>query len=92
MAFALLLAAARGIVPGDGFVPRGPLGPSSFPLLPRIHSRRLGILGLGRIGRAILARRAEGVDMPVAYHNRKPRRRRALPPRAAPARPRDLGR
>lgn len=69
MAFALLLAAARGIVPGDGFVRAGRWGPESFPLLPRIHSRRMGIIGLGRIGRAI-AKRAEGFDMPVAYHNR----------------------
>ncbi|MCX7384407.1 MAG: 2-hydroxyacid dehydrogenase [Alphaproteobacteria bacterium] len=71
MAMALLLAAARGIVPGDAFVRAGAWPAGAFPLLPRIHSRRMGIIGLGRIGAAI-ARRAAGFDMPVAYHNRNP--------------------
>jgi lactate dehydrogenase-like 2-hydroxyacid dehydrogenase len=36
-----------------------------------MSGKRLGILGLGRIGRAI-AKRAEAFDMPIAYHSRKP--------------------
>jgi lactate dehydrogenase-like 2-hydroxyacid dehydrogenase len=71
MAFALLLAAARGVVAGDRFVRAGKWRDGMFPLLPRIHRRRIGILGLGRIGREI-ARRAVGFDMPVSYHNRRP--------------------
>jgi glyoxylate reductase len=35
-----------------------------------VHSRRLGILGMGRIGRAV-ARRARGFGMTVHYHNRR---------------------
>ncbi len=66
MAMALLLAVARGIVAGDAVV-RG--GGWAFPLRPRLHHRRMGILGLGRIGQAI-ARRAVGFDMAVSYHNR----------------------
>jgi len=71
MAFALLLAAARGIVTGDRFVRDGKWTEGAYPLMPRIHSRTMGILGLGRIGLAI-ARRASAFDMPVLYHNRRP--------------------
>ena len=41
-------------------------------LVPRVWGRRMGILGLGRIGLAI-AKRAAAFDMPIAYHNRRPR-------------------
>ncbi len=71
MAMALLLAVARGIVQGDVFVRAGKWPGGQFPLLPRLHHRRMGILGLGRIGRAI-ARRAEAFDMAVSYHSRNP--------------------
>ena len=72
MAFALLLAVARRIVTGDRFVREGRWPGGAFPLAPRLHGRRMGILGLGGIGMAI-ARRAAGFDMPVSYHNRRPR-------------------
>lgn len=71
MAFALLLAAARGVVSGDRFVRDGKWMQGAYPLMPRIHSRTMGILGLGRIGLAI-ARRASAFDMKVLYHNRRP--------------------
>ena len=71
MAFGLLLAAARGIVAGDRFVREGRWMAGAFPLMPRIHSRTMGILGMGRIGQAI-ARRAAAFDMNVLYHNRRP--------------------
>jgi lactate dehydrogenase-like 2-hydroxyacid dehydrogenase len=72
MALALLLAAARQIVQGDRFVRSGRWAKESYPLVPRVWGRRMGILGLGRIGKAI-AKRAEAFDMTVAYHNRRPR-------------------
>jgi lactate dehydrogenase-like 2-hydroxyacid dehydrogenase len=71
MAFALLLAAGRGIASGDRFVRAGKWPAGAYPLMPRIHSRTMGILGMGRIGLAI-ARRAAAFDMPVLYHNRRP--------------------
>ncbi len=71
LAWALLLAAARGVAAGDRFVRTGKWRESLFPLLPRLHHRRMGILGLGRIGREI-ARRAIGFDMQVSYHGRRP--------------------
>lgn len=71
MAMGLLLAAARGIVSGDRFVRDGRWQGGAYPLMPRIHSRTMGILGLGRIGLAI-AKRAAAFDMPVLYHNRRP--------------------
>lgn len=72
MAFALLLAAARAVARGDRFVRAGRWENEDFMLVPRVHGRRLGILGMGRIGKAI-ARRAQGFDMSVSYHNRRPR-------------------
>ena len=42
-----------------------------FPLGTRASGKRLGILGLGRIGRTI-AQRASGFDMEVGYTNRQP--------------------
>lgn len=72
MAFALLLSAARAVVRADRFVRAGRWPREAFPLVPRVHGRRLGILGMGRIGLAI-ARRGAGFDMPVAYHNRRRR-------------------
>ncbi|MEX0921991.1 MAG: 2-hydroxyacid dehydrogenase [Rhodovibrionaceae bacterium] len=71
MAFALLLAAARQIVNGDRYVRDGSWAvEGEFPLVGRVHGRRMGILGLGHIGKAI-AKRAQAFDMEVAYHNRR---------------------
>lgn len=44
----------------------------AFPLSPlSLRARHVGILGLGRIGRAI-ARRLEGFGVAISYHNRRP--------------------
>ncbi len=37
----------------------------------QITGKRLGILGMGRVGQ-VVARRAKGFDMDIHYHNRKP--------------------
>ena len=73
MAFALLLAVARRVPEGDRFVRAGHWTgqPPAFPLGRQVSHARLGIVGLGRIGRTI-ARRATGFDMEVRYHGRKP--------------------
>lgn len=70
-AWALMLAAARRVAESDRFVRRGGWKGSAFTawLGPDVHGKTLGILGMGRIGRAI-ARRAAGFSMNVVYHNR----------------------
>lgn len=73
MAWALMLAAARRIGAGDRYVREGKWTlPGDFPLSTRVWGKRLGILGLGRIGRAI-ARRGEGFGMQLRYHGRSAR-------------------
>jgi glyoxylate reductase len=74
LAFALLLATRRRLVEGDDLVRSGRWGTSwsQAPMLGReVTGSTLGIVGLGRIGRA-MARRAHGFDMRVLYHQRRP--------------------
>lgn len=68
IAFALLLAVSRKVSQGDQFVRRGDWANQSFPLATRVSGKRLGIVGMGRIGR-IIAKRSTGFDMQVRYHN-----------------------
>lgn len=70
MAFALLLACARRIPAGDAWVRNGSWKTAAMPLQARVWGKRMGIVGLGRIGAAI-ARRAEAFRMPVAYSARQ---------------------
>lgn len=73
-ALALLLAVARRLPEADRYVRAGQWearGINSFPLGRKVSGARLGILGLGRIGRTI-ARRAAGFDMDIRYHSRRP--------------------
>jgi glyoxylate reductase len=74
LAFALLLATRRRLVEGDSHVRSGDWATSwsQAPFLGReVTGSTLGIVGLGRIGRA-LARRARGFDLRVLYHQRTP--------------------
>jgi hydroxypyruvate reductase len=66
LAMALLLAAFRRLCESDRFVRAGRWPSAGLPVARRVTGKRLGILGLGRIGRAI-ARRAEAFAMPVSY-------------------------
>ncbi len=71
MAFTLLVATARRVVEGDKFIRTGKWtgwGPLQF-LGSDIFGATLGIVGLGRIGKAV-AKRAKGFDMKVIYWNR----------------------
>ena len=68
--FGLILATARQLVAADRFVQTGRWKDGSFALSTRVSGKRLGIVGLGRIGAAV-ARRASGFDMPVRYHGPK---------------------
>jgi len=70
-AMMLLLAAARRGVEYDRIMRQGwryRIGQGDL-LGRRVSGRRVGILGMGRIGRAF-ARRARGFDMKVLYHGR----------------------
>jgi glyoxylate reductase len=71
LAFALVLAAARRLAEGDRYVRAGRWRQWSFDLLlgTDVHGKTLGIVGPGRIGRA-LARRAEGFSMRVLFAGR----------------------
>ncbi|CAO3413832.1 2-hydroxyacid dehydrogenase [Azospirillum doebereinerae] len=72
MTMALLLATARRLAEGERLVRSGQWagwGPTTM-LGHRITGKRLGILGMGRIGSA-LARRARAFGMSIHYHNRR---------------------
>jgi lactate dehydrogenase-like 2-hydroxyacid dehydrogenase len=69
LAFALMLAIARKIVRGDHFTRDGSWANGNLELVTRVNGKRLGIIGLGRIGKAI-ARRAQAFNMPVSYFGR----------------------
>ncbi|SMH56688.1 2-hydroxyacid dehydrogenase [Azospirillum agricola] len=72
MTMALLLATARRVAEGERLVRSGQWtgwGPTTM-LGHRITGKRLGILGMGRIGQA-LARRARAFGMSIHYHNRR---------------------
>lgn len=72
MAMALLLVVMRRIVEGDRLVRQGRWAAGGqLPLGSRLGGRKLGILGLGQIGRTI-ARRAEAFDAEILYWNRSP--------------------
>jgi glyoxylate reductase len=71
VAFMLLLAAARRLGESERILRAGRWewwGPKLF-MGPDVWGKKLGIIGLGRIGQAV-ARRAKGFDMDIIYHNR----------------------
>ncbi|MYM24961.1 2-hydroxyacid dehydrogenase [Duganella sp. FT135W] len=70
-AMALMLSSARALPLLDRAVKQGKWL-SHRAARPAIHSKRLGIVGMGNIG-ALIARRAEGFDMEIAYHARHAR-------------------
>lgn len=71
LAMGLIIDSARKIALGDRFVRDGSWGTKAFPLGRRVTGKRLGIVGLGRIGKEVV-KRSSGFGMEVRYHNRKP--------------------
>ncbi|MET0544208.1 MAG: 2-hydroxyacid dehydrogenase [Variovorax sp.] len=76
-AFGLVIAAVRNFRMLDQKCREG-VWRLAIPQPPNVSGKRLGILGMGTIGQKI-ARRAAGFDMPVGYHNRKPKADSPLP-------------
>lgn len=65
----LLLATLRKIPQADRYLREGQWLRASFPLSATLRERKIGIVGLGRIGKAI-AKRLSGFDVSIAYHGR----------------------
>ncbi len=72
MTMALILAVARRIVEGAHAIPSNEWSgwAPTWMLGRRITGKRLGIVGMGRIGQAV-ARRARAFGLQIHYHNRK---------------------
>jgi lactate dehydrogenase-like 2-hydroxyacid dehydrogenase len=70
MAIALLLATSREICNGDRYVRAGKWLERPMHLTRSLRGKRLGILGLGRIGKDI-ASKAEVFGLELAYHGRR---------------------
>jgi lactate dehydrogenase-like 2-hydroxyacid dehydrogenase len=73
MTMALMMAVARRLVEGASMVQTGAFRgwAPTWMMGRRITGKRLGIIGMGRIGQAV-ARRAKAFGLQIHYHNRKP--------------------
>ncbi|GER48346.1 glyoxylate/hydroxypyruvate reductase B, partial [Striga asiatica] len=69
LAIGLMLAVLRKICECDRYVRRGAWKNGDFKLTSKFSGKRVGIIGLGRIGQAI-AQRAQGFDCPISYYSR----------------------
>ena len=73
LAWGLILSTARSLGAAERYVRAGQWGNTALPLSGvRVTGKNLGIIGLGRVGRAI-AERSAGFRMPVRYYGRKAR-------------------
>ena len=72
VAVGLILMTGRGFVQANRFVQAGEWLRRGPDLTTKLGGRTVGIVGLGRIGKAI-AERVEAMQMRVAYTGRKPR-------------------
>jgi lactate dehydrogenase-like 2-hydroxyacid dehydrogenase len=72
VALGLLIATVREFVKADRYLRSGLWTSQNYPLsVGSLRDRKVGIVGMGRIGQAI-ARRLDGCRVPVVYHSRKP--------------------
>jgi lactate dehydrogenase-like 2-hydroxyacid dehydrogenase len=70
LAMGLVLSIGRRIPQADKFVRNGDWVDDMFALTHQVSGARLGLVGMGRIGRAI-AKRAAAFDMRIAYTSRQ---------------------
>jgi len=68
-ALGLLLATVRQFPQADRYVRAGKWTEKAFPLTVTLQDRTVGVVGMGRIGKAI-AKRLEAFNAPVVYHSR----------------------
>lgn len=76
LAIGLLISVCRGICTGDRYVRSGQWPQSATPLAPlplarQVSGMRIGIVGMGRVGRAV-ATRAAAFGCPISYTDLKP--------------------
>jgi lactate dehydrogenase-like 2-hydroxyacid dehydrogenase len=69
LALGLLLSTIRQLPQADAYLRRGDWLKAPFPLTTTLRGRKVGILALGRIGKAIAAR-LEGFGVEISYHGR----------------------
>lgn len=70
LALGLLLATVRELPQADRFTRSGAWKTEAFPLGATLRDRTVGIVGMGRIGKAI-AKRLDAFGVPVVYHTRR---------------------
>ena len=72
IAMGLLIATLREFVKADRYLRSGLVDHAEFPLsVGSLRDRKVGMVGMGRIGQAI-ARRLDASLVPVVYHSRNP--------------------
>src|SRR5215472_1306033 len=72
IAMGLLIATLREFVKADRYLRAGQWQTAQFPLsVGSLRDRKVGMVGMGRIGQAI-TRRLEASKVPVVYHSRNP--------------------
>ena len=72
VAMGLLISTVREFVKADRYLRSGLWQTQNYPLsVGSLRDRKVGFVGMGRIGQAI-ARRLEASRVPVVYHSRKP--------------------
>src|SRR4051812_1967619 len=72
LAIGLMIMTARNLVTTDRYVRSGRWPKEGeYPLAQKASGKRVGILGMGRIGKEI-GKRAEAMNNTVAYHSRRP--------------------
>ncbi|KAJ1685099.1 hypothetical protein LUZ63_016489 [Rhynchospora breviuscula] len=69
LAIGLAISVMRRIPSADKYARSGAWKKGEYTLTTRFSGKRVGILGLGRIGLAI-AKRAEAFDCPISYYSR----------------------
>ncbi len=72
LALGLLIATVRRLPQADRYLRDGKWPGGNFPLTASLREKKMGILGLGRIGAAI-AKRAEAFGLQLSYHSRSPK-------------------